>query len=292
MASMETSTNNSSHSRSNSVPSAPHPFISQFTEHLGRLMASEATSSSSISQRLNGLWDLHDCIDKLLQLPFTQQSLARECSDKWVNDLLEGSLRLLDICSAAKDALLQSKEMMYELQSIFRRRRVGESAFTMEGGKYLTSRKKVKKTIRKALEDLKGIKKECILSSSNRDNEAFSIISILQEVETVTLSSFEALLLFISGSEVQSKQNRWFAITKLRQHRRVACDSQESTMNEFEKLDAALQSLISHKSSSLENYQNHMENLELCIQDLEARVENVQRQLIRTRVSLLNIYNH
>jgi len=43
------------------------------------------------------MMDLHDCIDKLLLLPFEQQALVRQC-----NYLLEGSFRLWDICSTAK----------------------------------------------------------------------------------------------------------------------------------------------------------------------------------------------
>jgi len=57
-------------------------------------------------------------------------------------------------------------------------------------------------------------------------------------------------------------------------------------------VDAALQSLINHKASSVEDFQSHMENLELCIQDLEIAVDHLSRKLIRNRVSLLNIFNH
>lgn len=66
---------------------------------------------------------------------------------------------------------------------------------------------------------------------------------------------------------------------------------QESNTNEFVDVDAALQSLISYKPSSVENLQSHMENLESCIEDLEVGVEHLSRQLIRTRVSLLNIFS-
>jgi len=73
MATIEKSTQNSIHVRSNSLPSAAHPFVSQFEEHLQRLRGSEATtsslSSSSVSHKLNEMLDLHDYTDKLLQLP-------------------------------------------------------------------------------------------------------------------------------------------------------------------------------------------------------------------------------
>ncbi|KAK7283504.1 hypothetical protein RIF29_13064 [Crotalaria pallida] len=282
----------SMHIRCNSVPSAPHPVVSEHEEHLRRLKDSSSLSSSSVSHKLNGLLDLHDCTDKLLHLPIKQQDLARECSDKCVNGLLEVSLRILDICITAKDCLLTSKASMHKLQSVIRRRRGDRTGFTIEAGKYLDSRKKMKKTIRKALGDLKAMKSESVVSSSDKDHVTFSMLSILKESEEVTVTLLESLLLFISEPKGQSKQIRWSAMLKLMQPKRVACDSQESQTNEFEKVDAALRSLINDKPSTIENFQSHMENLEMCIQDLEISVEQLSRKLIRTRVSLLNIFNH
>ncbi|XP_031285656.1 uncharacterized protein LOC116144336 [Pistacia vera] len=93
------------HTRSNSFPSRPHPLTSEVDQHLRRLRASQSTStsSSSISHQINGLQDLHDCVDKLPQLSHVQQK-------DLVDELLNGSLRLLDICGIARDSLLQTKE--------------------------------------------------------------------------------------------------------------------------------------------------------------------------------------
>ncbi|XP_057440459.1 uncharacterized protein LOC130732425 [Lotus japonicus] len=281
MAFPETNTKSSLHIRSNSLPSSPHSLVSECEEHLQRLKNTEATSSvpssSLVSQKLNGLLDLHDCIDWLLQLPIKQQELARECNDKSVDDTLEGSLKLLDICSELKDFLLMSKEIMYELQSVIRRRRSNETGLKVEGAKYLASRKKLNKAIRKSLGNLKAMKHECV------EDRTSTIISILKEAEQVTVSSLESMLMLICD---QPKHRRWSTISKMLQPKRIACDSQESETNEFEKVDAAL------KSSSFEQFQSHVENLEMCIQDLEIGVENLSRKLIRNRVSLLNIFNH
>ncbi|XP_061353261.1 uncharacterized protein LOC133298035 [Gastrolobium bilobum] len=295
MATIETNTKSSLHTRCNSLPSAAHPFVSQFEEHLQRLKGSEATSSfssSSVSQKISGIQDLHDCIDKLLQLPIKQQTLALECNEKWFDNLLEGSLRLLDICSITRDCLLQSKESMHKLQSVIRRRRGDVTGFTVDGEIYLASRKKMKKEIQNALKNLKGIKHELIASSSNKDNNTSPMLSFLKEAEAITLNSLEHLFLFISDPKGHSKQSRWSVISKLMQTKRATCDSQDSNTNEFEKVDAALQSLISRQSSSIENFQTHMENLEMCIQDLETGIEQLSRKLIRNRVFLLNIFNH
>jgi hypothetical protein len=137
------------------------------------------------------------------------------------------------------------------------------------------------------------MKNELIDSSSNKDNNSSPMFGLLKEAEAVTLCSLEHLLLFISDPKGHSKHSRWSAISKLMHSKRAVCDSQYSDTNEFENVDSYLLSLISHsKPSSAANFQSHMENLEMCIQDLEIGVEHISRKLIRNRVSLLNIFNH
>jgi len=295
MAVIETNTKSSLHIRSNSLPSTPHPLISHFENNLKRLKSYEgdsSVSSSSVCNNLNGMQDLHDCIDKFLQMPIEQQALSQECNEKCFDDLLERSLRILDICSTTKDCLSLSKENIQELQSVIRRKRGIETGFTVEGVKYLALRKTTKKQIRKAFLKLKEMKKELIASSLNKkDNNSSPMLGFLKKAEEATMSSLEHLLLFISNPKGHSN-NRWSAISKLMHSKRVVCDSQYSDTNEFEKVDAALLSLISHKPSSTENFQSQLEDLEMCIQDLENGVEQISRKLIRNRVSLLNIFNH
>ncbi|XP_050898356.1 uncharacterized protein LOC127105234 [Lathyrus oleraceus] len=294
MAIFETNIKSSLHLRSNSLPSTPHPLVSQFEDNLHKLKSSESTStvsSSSVCNKLNGTQDLHDCIDKLLHLHYEQLALAQECNEKCVDELLEGSLRILDICSIAKDCLLLSKENIHELQSVIRRG--NDTRFKVEGVKYMALRKNIKKQIRKAMLKLKAMKNELkASSSSNKNNNSSTVFGILKEAESVTLCSLEHLLLFISDPKGRAKYSRWSAISKLMHSKRAVCDSLESETNEFKKVDSDLQSLIIQKPSSTETFQSHMDDLEICIQDLEIEVEQISRKLIRNRVSLLNIFNH
>ncbi|KAI5315205.1 hypothetical protein L3X38_044381 [Prunus dulcis] len=280
------------HTRSNSFPSRSHPVLQEVDELLCRLRSSEATSasSSSISHKLSGLQDLHDCVDRLLQLPLTQQALAQEQNEKWANELLDGSLRLLDVSSSAKDAILQTKECVQDLQSIIRRRG-GETGLTSEVRKYLTSRKMVKKAIQKAMKNLKGTENRSTFSALNKDDETFSVVSKLREVEAITLAVFESLLSFISGPK--SQPSSWSLVSKMMQSKKVACE-EATEINEFAEVDAALNSLIRHKASkpSADDARNQLDQLESCIQDQEQGLECLFRQMIKTRVSLLNILNH
>ncbi|XP_061372650.1 uncharacterized protein LOC133315108 [Gastrolobium bilobum] len=282
------------HARSNSLPSKPHPIILQCNEHLARLGAYEASSSSSLlMQKLSGLQDLHDCIDKLVQLPLTQEALVNEHQEKWVDDLLDGSLRLLDACTATKDALLHTKECTRELQSTIRRRKGGEVELMVEVKKFLTSRKVVRKAIFKALENLKGNANKCNFSITNKDYQTLALVSLFKDAEGVTFSIFESLLNFFSGSTI-SKRSSWALVSKLMHNKRVG-HTQGTDENEFAKVDAALQFFVFNmatKSNDINDLQKKLEKLGSCMQDLEEGLESLFRRLIKIRVALLNILNH
>ncbi|TXG64986.1 hypothetical protein EZV62_011980 [Acer yangbiense] len=282
---MASNTQISYHVRSNSFPSRPHPITLEVDQHLSKLRSSQTTStssSSSICHDINGLQDLHGCADKFLQLPLVQQALGQEQQKKWVDELLNGSLRILDISSIAKDALLQTKECVQGISSVLRRRRGDE--ISSEVKKFLTSRKAVKKTIKKAL---KGME----IKHSSKTSEEHGTITMLREVEAITFSVFESMLSLISGPRSTSSKlsGSWSLVSKLVQPKRIKCEEEKSDMNEFEKVDAAL---IAHKSSTSDNTIQVLKELESNIQDLEDGLESLSRHLIKSRISLLNILNN
>ncbi|KAJ1428188.1 hypothetical protein SESBI_09194 [Sesbania bispinosa] len=268
--------------RSKSLPCKPHPLILQCNQHLGSLETSDANSSSSsvFSHKLTGLQTLHDCVEKLVLLPLTQEVLVQERQEKWVDELLEGSLRLLDVCTVAKDALLHTKECARELQSIMRRKRGGEVEVTAEVRKFLASRKA---TVKKGK-----------VSPSNKDHQTTTLVSLLKDVEVITLSILESLLIFISGPAQSKSSNYWSLVSKLMHNKKVS-STQEADHNEFSNVDAALQSFVFHmtrKSDNINHLQSQLENLESVIQDFVEALEILFKRFIKIRVSLLNILNH
>ncbi|XVE67269.1 hypothetical protein DITRI_Ditri08aG0147000 [Diplodiscus trichospermus] len=259
----------------------------EVNEHLNRLRASEptSTSSSSIRHKLNGFQDLYVCVNKLLQLPSFQQALAQDPHKEYIDELLVGSLRLLDLCSTAKDVVLQTKESVNELQSVLRRRKSGEFELVSEVSKYLTSKKVVKKTIHKALGNLKGMQANQFFFPTC--HEAKAILRMLQEVEAVTSSMFDSLLSLISGP----KPGSWSLVSKLLHHKRKTCEETGRDINGFEMLHAAVKSLAGQKMRKSEDImnvemQNHIKDLELCIQDLEDGLECVFRCIVTPRIGV------
>ncbi|KAG4168589.1 hypothetical protein ERO13_A12G034300v2 [Gossypium hirsutum] len=260
------------HARSNSLPSRQHPIVSQIDENLNRLRESQSTStSSSIGHNLSGLQDLNECVDVLLQFPLTQQDLAQEKQREMVEELLDESLMLLDVCTIAKDALLQTKECTQELQSILRRRR-GAEGLANEFRKYLTSRKAMKKAICKALKNLKHIQNKLSTPGENG-----AVISVLRDVEAVTISVLESVLSFISGPVAESKSSRWPLVSKQMHQKKVIAE-------------AAVCSCIKSKNMKhVDNVQKELQSLDLSIQDLEEGLETLSRRMIKNRVTVLNI---
>lgn len=57
-------------------------------------------------------------------------SLAQNHHEKWVDELVDGSLGLLDVCGTAKDALLLTREHASELQASLRRRQRSEKGMS------------------------------------------------------------------------------------------------------------------------------------------------------------------
>ncbi|KAE8709955.1 putative Eukaryotic translation initiation factor 3 subunit A [Hibiscus syriacus] len=137
----------------------------------------------------------------LLQLPLAQQSLSQKQQRKLFEQLLDGSLMLLNVCGAVRDALSQTKECTQDLQPILRRRR-GVEGLANEVSKNLTSSKAVRKSICKVLKNLKHMENQL-----SKDSETGSVISTLKQVEAVTINVLESLLSFISGPEAESKSS-------------------------------------------------------------------------------------
>ncbi|OMO85494.1 hypothetical protein COLO4_21598 [Corchorus olitorius] len=276
---------NNLHARSNSLASKSHPLVSDVEDQLRRLKASEATTSSPsiVGQNLAALKDLHESADNLLQLGyFTQKSFSKEGHGKYVEDMLDGSVRLLDICSSSKDALSQIKTCIHGLESSLRRRNACEFSLATEIRNYFISRKQVNKMVCKCFGNVKRMQKQRNAAIIDNDHDFVALVSLLKEVEEVSLTVFESLLSFVCSPK--SKATNWSLVSKLIQSKPVSCE-----------IDGALEDLLKTKpgkSFDVTQGLKALKDLGSTIEELEDGMESVFRCLIKTRVSLLNIVNH
>ncbi|KAK4761347.1 hypothetical protein SAY87_006240 [Trapa incisa] len=286
------------HARSISLPSRPNPLVLNIDEQAQRLSSSsEATtpsSSSSLSHRLSKLQDLLDSLNVLLQLTHTRQLLSRESHEYKVDELLSSSLYFLDVCSIAKDVLVQRREQAQDLQSVLRRKRGDESELMKESAKYLALGKKSKRQISKSLRDLKSKCSNWSPAESEPNTEA--TFSMFRKAELASSAVFGSLLSFLLGPKAQSKASSWSLRPKFIVSSKRVSPEQESS-SEFEDVDSMLQALIHGKkgknfSLRQEDLQGGLWKMQSSIQELEEQLESMLRCIIRTRASLLNILTH
>lgn len=214
------------HVRSSSLPSNTHPLVASVEEQLSRLKASQDTSSS-ISCGLGGLKELYERADDLVHLPLTQQALCRE----QLEDVLEGSLRLLDVCGTTRDVFSRMRESVQVLESSLRRRSGGESGLANEVRAFMVTKKELNKMICQCFKSLKGMDRKCKSTVLGKDSEMVAVLSMLREAEEISLAVFDSLLSFLSLPKPRSK------LTVLL-HSKSA--SSEVEANEAQKVDAEL----------------------------------------------------
>ncbi|OVA11239.1 Protein of unknown function DUF241 [Macleaya cordata] len=303
------------HVRSISFPPRSNPIALKIEEELNKLNITWDISSSSnistlksetIQLELVGLVELYNSVDDLIHSPLTQKALCDHRHEKLVEEVVDESVRLLDVCGTARDFLLMMKEGVQDLQSALRRKSGGESSVEAKVGAYIRLRKKVKKDINKCVGALKRmiVNNNKIVSSDlilDQDQHLSVVVRVLREVSLITMSIFRSLLLFMSA---QPRSSRWSLVSKLLHKGQVAscCDQEaEESNNEVASADVAVQALcdqhISSKDGKVERVQiklaqKRLKALEVSIEDVEEGVGCIYKRLIKTRVTLLNIFTH
>ncbi|XVF15995.1 hypothetical protein REPUB_Repub09cG0204100 [Reevesia pubescens] len=279
------------HVRSISLPSRSHPTTLRIEDELNRLKTWEVSALSSTSESicadLSGLEDLYQCMDDLLNMASTQEVLSQHQHEKCIEELLDGSLRLLDNCGIARDTMFQIKEHVHALQSALRRRK-GDSSIENNIIKYTHLRKGMKKQGKKLITELKQMDNKLGASPLlDQDHHFSAVIRALREVNVMNASIFQSIFSFLSAP-VSSKQTRWSLVSKLMHKGVISCEEKQENVNELESVDAAL----CRHTSDVEKMQiahKRLEALESSIECLENRLERVFRHLIKARTSLLNI---
>lgn len=291
------------HVRSISLPTRSHPSTAKVEEQLNKLKAyqSEAYSSSSQAEKicsdLSGLVDLYSYIEDLLNLPLTRQALANYQNEKWVNELLDGSVRYLDICSKTRDTVLLMKESVGGLQSALRRSKGGELNIDGDVAGYSSCRKKTKKEAAKSLSSLKQMENRLGTSIIlDLDLHLSAVVRVLREASLITTSTIQQLLLFLSAPVMKPKPTKWSTlVSRLVQRGVVACEDHGRKMNALESVDVALCNLLGQnpvndtEAEKIQSVQNRLEAMDESIEGIENGLGSLFRRLIQTRVSLLNI---
>ncbi|XP_076906868.1 uncharacterized protein LOC143563141 [Bidens hawaiensis] len=247
--------------RTTSLPTRLHPVIVQAQEEIKKFRTWEASVSSvpsadTICSALTKLQVLYECVDSVLSLPMTQQALTHNQCTELVNELLDKSISLMDICGSTRDLVSQVKENAGVVQSAMRRRK-GEVSLTTSFIKNL------KKDAKKAMTSLKQIDEKIgTIKPIDMDRHLLAAIKVVRDVGVVRSSVYKSLLLFLSGSVARPKSSRWSLVQKI---------IWKGTADSNDQLEISNEDMV-------------------CLfQEMENGLECMFRSLIKTRASLLNV---
>ncbi|KAK9164988.1 hypothetical protein Scep_000179 [Stephania cephalantha] len=285
------------------MPPRSHPSALTVEESLSMLKALWDSSSTLKGEKmcigLAGLVELYNSVEDLLHLPITQQTLMdlHEC-EKWTDDVLEGSVRLLDVCSSTRDLLLQMKGHVHDLQSALRRKGGEAAEKDMEVDAYICFRKMMKTDLTKCLKELKSIGDSSAIlllipHQSEQHHKLQEISRVLKESREITISTFQSLISIMSVP-IKAKPSRWLLVSKLMHNRQLTGEREDEDLG-LACVDNALYALTKQdeKENEMENVlkaHKGLEALEAAIEGVQVWLDCIFRQLIQNRVSLLNIF--
>ncbi|KAM3354684.1 hypothetical protein ACQJBY_025417 [Aegilops geniculata] len=201
------------HQRSISLPSRPHASETEVELELQSLEAS-IPSSNSISTMCDGLRTLaniYDVLEEIICLPSNQV-----CSTQQRNILdgeMEGSLELLDLCSAMQEIFVEMKAIIQELQVALRK---GDDAATQAKIQSYTRLVKAAKNLLK--KNMKKSPAHC------------KMVMLLAKAREVSASLLECTLHLLSKQIEMPKQS----LVSKAFHKKKAVFCKEDQLSEFE----------------------------------------------------------
>ncbi|CAK8540074.1 unnamed protein product [Lathyrus sativus] len=275
------------HVRCNSFPSQSHPNSTRIEQELSKIKTWETTSTSTSDSITIGLSLLEGLyMEDFLNMTSTQKAISQHQGENFVEELLDGSVKILDICGITRDTVLDIKENVKTLHSSLRRRK-GDSSIETSVAEYNFFTKRMKKNVTKLIASLKQMESKFGASTLlNQDQEVVSVIRVVREVIVMNMSIFQSILSFLAS---KSKATKWLKMAKLMHKRTIS--SEEENLNELQRVDASVRTLLREGSdvAKMQAARESFEALESTIEGIEKGLESVFRSLVKTRVCLLNM---
>ncbi|CAA2965720.1 uncharacterized protein LOC111397743 [Olea europaea var. sylvestris] len=286
------------HFRSISLPSRLNPYATKLEVELQKLKTREISKKSDcittegIKSWLLGLAELYNYVEELMLSPTTQKSLVQHYQNgKIVEESLKNSVELLDSCGAIRELVVMVKEQVQFLQSALRRKGQ-DSSIQKDMNEYFSFRKKMNKSIAKSLKKLKHLERKNGATLTDNHNLPMAT-RMLRKTTDYAISIFRSLLVFFSSPA--ASMGRWSLVSKVKS---VASHRNDGILSEVGSVDFALNSLnaaIRNSNSKVVDVKmagEKLQNLDASIEGLEAELERLFRQLLQSRVTILNILNY